>query len=1436
MVKKDLLTQRKGSPVFSFILLSLFLFLFSENSYGQSMACNDQVNISLNENCQVRVLPDMVLEGPLVAQGGPFQLRVSGIAPTVPYTHPLITKPGFYSVTVTNSAGNSCWGNLLVEDKLPPVVTCRCPEGNQDENCTFLCTDEAAFFAGTLNYPKPTAVDACSGTTVVTGDEIINLDCGVKIVRRTWIFTDAYGNTAAPCVSEYRFRKASIYEDLTAPYPSVQLTCGADVSMQGIFNFIKAKRFAELQTLYRSQVPGTYPNNAAADAAADRDATAEATQSAWPTVNGVPITAHVCNIMAAKSDTEVAACAPVSCHKSKKVIRVWTIIDWCTGATRTLTQIIKATDDEAPTITAVDITVSVDPWVCAGNFLLPAPVILHDNCDDNPTYYVTGPIGVNIRYDIPSKRYLVTGAPKGVHTFTYVGEDCCDNEGYYPITVTVVDKTPPVAVAKQFIVVSLTTGGDGEGIAKLFANSVDNGSFDQCGPVHLEIRREYDPVRDEIGCGYTGNYTYNADGHPQDGSSNPNAPNYDPDHGAYVKFCCADITNTDGAVPFGIVKVWMRVWDDGDMNGVFGSAGDNYNETWVEVRVEDKLTPRITCPPDVTIACNDDHRDLTLTGRATAAATCANLETEFTDVPFLNGCGNGYVLRTWRIKSRPTIVCTQRITKYNPYPLFAGTINWPPDRTTDCTVNIAADKPTWTSGPCDQVGVSLKSDTFYFEGDACLKILNKWTVIDWCQYDPNSSSSEGYYTRTQTIKVVDNVKPVLGPCGDLMFEINDHNDADNDGNLCERKNLTLTQTATDQGQCASDWLKWVVFVDLWGDGTNDYEFSSFLPSNDVTFNDTNGNGIPDRYVGATGQGQTVSITIPEDIVGSMSNHKVRWTVSDGCGNVTSCTQNFMVVDKKKPTPYCLNISSALMNNGMVELWAVDFNLGSFDNCTPKSKLLYTFDNQHPVLTKLNQVHFFKGAGLDATQAEYNAGNAQRWMPSSNSSGRIFNCSHLPGVDVTMTVWDEKFNFEFCLVRLNLADNQGACGGGTGNVTVSGRAATSIGQELENAEIIISNGIPEMTRTQMTNQSGGFSFQNTTMNYDYEIRGNKNDDYLNGVSTLDLVLIQRHILGLEQFDNAYQYVAADVNNDEKVTASDMVELRKLILGIYNHLPNNGSWRFIDAKQNFINANHPWPLIETISLNNLSYNMTNQNMVAVKVGDINNSASTHLAGNDLESRGVISMTAENQKVNADNEYIVTFSMDNAAPVFGFQFTLDLKNAELVDIFAGNQKLNNVNIARHSNNRYTVSWNDAAALKGTEAIAFRIAAKSAGMLSEMIDVNSAITKAEIYTGQTPEAGKLSLRFAGNNSSDVFTVYQNEPNPFKDQTVIGFNLPEAGDATLSIYDVNGKEIYSVTGTYAQGYNAVRLSRNEVKFSGVMIYKIESGAYTATKKMIGLE
>ncbi|MCB0545841.1 MAG: hypothetical protein KDC70_20100, partial [Saprospiraceae bacterium] len=80
--------------------------------------------------------------------------------------------------------------------------------------------------------------------------------------------------------------------------------------------------------------------------------------------------------------------------------------------------------------------------------------------------------------------------------------------------------------------------------------------------------------------------------------------------------------------------------------------------------------------------------------------------------------------------------------------------------------------------------------------------------------------------------------------------------------------------------------------------------------------------------------------------------------------------------------------------------------------------------------------------------------------------------------------------------------------------------------------------------------------------------------LNGVSTYDLVLISKHILGLKAFDSPYKWIAADVNKTNSITSLDVAEIRKLILGIYSEFPNNTSWRFIDKDYSFPNPSNPF----------------------------------------------------------------------------------------------------------------------------------------------------------------------------------------------------------------------------------------------------------------------
>lgn len=89
------------------------------------------------------------------------------------------------------------------------------------------------------------------------------------------------------------------------------------------------------------------------------------------------------------------------------------------------------------------------------------------------------------------------------------------------------------------------------------------------------------------------------------------------------------------------------------------------------------------------------------------------------------------------------------------------------------------------------------------------------------------------------------------------------------------------------------------------------------------------------------------------------------------------------------------------------------------------------------------------------------------------------------------------------------------------------------------------------------------------------------------------------------------------------------------------------------------------------------------------------------------------------------------------------------------------------------------------------------------------------------------------GNNTPERFALHQNYPNPFNPVTKIKFEIPKAGQVSLKIFDITGKEVLLVTnaqmnaGTYSYEWNASAFA------SGIYFYKLETKDFTSVKKMI---
>jgi len=94
-----------------------------------------------------------------------------------------------------------------------------------------------------------------------------------------------------------------------------------------------------------------------------------------------------------------------------------------------------------------------------------------------------------------------------------------------------------------------------------------------------------------------------------------------------------------------------------------------------------------------------------------------------------------------------------------------------------------------------------------------------------------------------------------------------------------------------------------------------------------------------------------------------------------------------------------------------------------------------------------------------------------------------------------------------------------------------------------------------------------------------------------------------------------------------------------------------------------------------------------------------------------------------------------------------------------------------------------------------------------------------------------------SGIDHIEGYNLDQNSPNPFTYETQIGFSLPESMEARIEVYDLTGKLIKTITGSYTKGQNTVFLTRNDLRnIQGLIYYRLSAGDFLQTKRMILIE
>ena len=855
----------------------------------------------------------------------------------------------------------------------------------------------------------------------------------------------------------------------------------------------------------------------------------------------------------------------------------------------------------------------------------------------------------------------------------------------------------------------------------------------------------------------------------------------------------------------------------------------NYTDCMIEVLVEDKSRPQCTAPADIWTNCNEiadnvDYENIDdlnrLFGEATASDNCSATIEELAPDVDVDNCGVGTIIRTFRAtddygnrhlgRCEQTIMIMQQ-TEYM--------LTIPGDFQEECD-DASPQDLEYEEIACDLLAVSQEDKRFYANEDGeCMKIIRTWKVINWCEYDGVSPISViprldlnqdgypgdgnggsttpvnhggtnewvstggnliftpnpllqirggGYYSYEQHIKIYDNTAPALEYNGDTQFCGGDR----------------------DEDPCTGAVDIIPSIDELCTDVTVEWALTAFSDSfNGADFSGTD--NLTGRY--------------------PLGTHTARFYVSDECGNISEIDITFEIIDCKAPTPVCYNgLSIDVMPlSGMVEIWASDYDASSFDYC-------------HPYELRINRVEDTNGDGV-ITSDDY-----QTTVPQYDSVQ--FVCSDA-GTFVTVQLWvgeisgDNVNNWDYCVSYMDVQDNNGVCSGS--KVALGGKIANEEGESVENVSVELNNGNGSMT----TDATGEFSFA-VPAGGDYTVTPMRTDDAANGVSTFDLIKISRHILNVELLDSPYKIIAADANGSNNISTVDLIAIRKVILRVANEFPNNTSWRFVDKSYAFQNAAQPLKenFREVANFNNLAAAELTADFVAIKVGDVNGDATPNsvLGVDGRTFNGSLNFNSTDGSVKAGETFEVAFVADK--DVRGFQFTMELNSAQLVEIKNGMTADNNFNVI---GSQIATSFNTESATAGETMFTLVLKATADVATSNTVAISGAIAKAEAYDA-SGNLLNVGLDF-GVVATNDFALYQNTPNPFKGETVIGFNLPEAAAATLTVSDVSGKVLQVVTGDYTKGYNQVSLNSANLS-QGVLYYQLDTDNFTATKKMVVIE
>jgi peroxiredoxin len=308
----------------------------------------------------------------------------------------------------------------------------------------------------------------------------------------------------------------------------------------------------------------------------------------------------------------------------------------------------------------------------------------------------------------------------------------------------------------------------------------------------------------------------------------------------------------------------------------------------------------------------------------------------------------------------------------------------------------------------------------------------------------------------------------------------------------------------------------------------------------------------------------------------------------------------------------------------------------------------------------------------------------------------------------------------------------------------------------------------------------------------------------GLTTYDLVLISKHILGISPFLCPWQLIAADMNCTQSVTTFDILTGRKVILGILDSFPC-GAWRFM-------------PDSASVSSGGC------QDFVGVRLGDVNAGPCIDSLAAGADSRGrTQNLFFRTSDFKPGETKLVSLFLGENTSLDGFQlaFNFDPKLLKLQSITSEVLEGFDPESFRLREHDLAISWLQAAGQQieaNSNLLTLEITAIQGGNLSELLHLSPQGLVSEAY-GSDGQINQLQL-----SGLPPYRTYAIAPNPAAGRFSLSAQVETAAELLVQMLNIQGSIIFERSCSAAPGSNQWDMDAGETP-GGIYFLKVNGEA-----------